>query len=49
MPTHDISTTNFGLTRTDADNLYTWGQTAAHAFFTDPKQQSYLNSFGKTL
>jgi NTE family protein len=49
IPTHDISTTNFGLTRTDADNLYTWGQTAAHTFFTDPKQQSYLNSFGKTL
>lgn len=49
IPTHSISTTNFGLTRTDADNLYTWGQTAAHAFFTDPEQQSYLNSFGKAL
>jgi NTE family protein len=49
IPTHSISTTNFGLTRTEADNLYTWGQTAAHAFFTDPEQQSYLNSFGKTV
>jgi NTE family protein len=49
IPTHGISTTNFGLARSDADNLYSWGQTAAHAFFTDPEQQSYLNSFGKTV
>jgi hypothetical protein len=49
IPTHDISTTNFGLTRADADNLYSWGQAAAHAFFTNPEQQAYLNSFGKTV
>jgi NTE family protein len=49
IPTHDISTTNFGLSSSDAANLYTWGETAAHSFFIDPKQQSYLNSFGKTL
>jgi NTE family protein len=47
IPTHNISTTNFGITRTDADNLYSWGKTAAHAFFTDAKQASYLNEFGK--
>src|SRR5229473_953333 len=35
-----ISTTNFALTRTAADNLHSWGETAAHAFFTDPKQAS---------
>ena len=49
IPTHSISTTNFGLTRADADNLYSWGQAAAHTFFTAKEQQSYLNSFGKTL
>lgn len=49
IPTHDISTTNFGLPRSDADNLYTWGETAAHAFFSNPSQQDYLNSFGKAL
>src|SRR5229473_614644 len=42
-----ISTTNFGLTRTAADNLHSCGETAAHAFFTDPKQASYLNEFAK--
>jgi NTE family protein len=49
IPTHDISTTNFGLTEADANNLYTWGDSNAHAFFTDQKQQDYLNSFGKTV
>jgi NTE family protein len=49
IPTHAISTTNFGLTKADADDLYTWGEAAASSFFNDPKQQEYLNSFGKTL
>lgn len=49
IPTHDIATTNFGLTRTDADNLYGWGQDAAHAFFTAPDQLAYLNSFGERV
>jgi NTE family protein len=49
IPTHSISTTNFGLTHADADNLYSWGQTAAHSFFTAKEQQEYLNSFGKSL
>jgi NTE family protein len=49
IPTHDISTTNFGLSKTDADNLYSWGQAAATAFFADPEQRQYLNSFGKPV
>jgi NTE family protein len=49
VPTHEISTTDFGLTRAEADSLYAWGVNAAHDFFTAPDQQAYLNSFGKTL
>ena len=49
VPTHQISTTDFGLTRAEADSLYAWGVNAAHDFFTAPDQQAYLNSFGKTL
>ena len=49
IPTHAISTTNFGLTKEDADNLYQWGNEAAHTFFTDPAQKSYLNLFGQAI
>ena len=49
VPTHQISTTDFGLTRAEADSLYAWGVNAAHDFFTAPDQRAYLNSFGKTL
>ena len=49
IPTHQISTTDFGLTRAQADSLYAWGVNAAHDFFTAPDQQAYLNSFGKSL
>lgn len=49
IPTHEISTTDFGLTKADADALYGWGENAAHDFFTAPDQQAYLNSFGQTL
>jgi NTE family protein len=49
IPTHQIATTDFGLTRGEADDLYHWGEQAAHAFFTNPDQQAYLNSFGKTV
>lgn len=48
IPTHAISTTNFDLSRTDASNLYSWGETAAQNFFRDPKQQTYIHSFGKS-
>ena len=49
IPTHAISTTNFNLSQSDAADLYGWGEAAASAFFTDPKQQDYLNAFGKTV
>ena len=49
IPTHQISTTDFGLTKADADALYAWGTNAAHDFFTAPDQQAYLKSFGHTL
>lgn len=45
IPTHGISTTNFGLSEEDAHNLYLWGQEAATAFFRAPEQREYLNSF----
>jgi NTE family protein len=49
IPTHEISTTDFGLKRSEADSLYAWGLNAAHDFFTAPDQVAYLNSFGETL
>jgi NTE family protein len=49
IPTHAIATTDFGLTRAEADDLYAWGLEAAHAFFAAPDQQTYLNSFGKAV
>jgi NTE family protein len=49
IPTHQISTTDFGLTKAEADSLYAWGVNAAHDFFTAPDQVAYLNSFGQTL
>jgi NTE family protein len=49
IPTHQVSTTNFGLSKAEAANLYDWGEHAAHAFFASPEQRAYLNSFGKTV
>ena len=49
IPTHSVATTDFGLTREKADNLYGWGRQAAEAFFNEPEQQKYLNSFGKAV
>jgi NTE family protein len=49
IPTHDVRTTDFGLSSEQASSLYSWGEGAAHAFFTAPQQEAYLNSFGKTL
>jgi hypothetical protein len=49
IPTHQISTTDFGLTKAEADSLYGWGLNAAHDFFSSSDQQAYLNAFGKTL
>jgi NTE family protein len=49
IPTLGVPTTDFNLSRTDADQLYQSGLSSAHAFFTDPDQQSYMNSFGQSL
>jgi NTE family protein len=49
IPTHGISTTDFGLTRGDADDLYRWGLEAARVFFTAAGQLAYLNSFGERV
>lgn len=49
IPTHNISTTDFKLTRKEADDLYSWGEAAASGFFTDPNQLAYLNAFSKAV
>jgi NTE family protein len=49
IPTHSVSTTNFNLTQEEAQSLYGWGKDAATAFFNDPAQKSYLNSFGQAV
>jgi NTE family protein len=49
IPTHSISTTDFGLSKQQADDLYGWGKSAASTFFSDPNQRQYLNSFGKPV
>ena len=49
IPTHAISTTDFNLTQENAQSLYGWGKDAATAFFNDPAQKSYLNSFGQAV
>ena len=46
LPTHHISTTNFNLTKEDADNLYQWGYDAAATFFQAAAQKAYINSLG---
>jgi NTE family protein len=49
IPTHGIRTTDFKLSAADAADLYQWGLDAASAFFTNPDQRSYANSFGDGL
>jgi NTE family protein len=49
IPTRSISTTNFGLSTQDAADLYSWGEAAAAAFFSEPTQRQYLNSFGTPI
>jgi NTE family protein len=48
IPTHSISTTDFNLSPENAAALYTWGKEAASAFFQDPAQRAYLNTFGQS-
>jgi NTE family protein len=49
IPTHNVSTTDFGLSVARASDLYSWGNSAAAAFFEDPQQIEYMNSFGERL
>jgi hypothetical protein len=49
IPTHGVKTTNFALTKDEANDLYGWGEQAAATFFNDPAQQAYLNTFGETV
>ena len=49
IPTHAISTTDFNLSQENAQALYGWGKDAASAFFQDPAQKTYLNSFGQAV
>jgi NTE family protein len=49
IPTHDVQTTDFNLTKDRADALYEWGNDAAKTFFLSGDVQTYLNSFGKTV
>jgi NTE family protein len=47
IPTHDVKTTDFNLTRALAEDLYGWGYDEAKAFFESGEQQEYLNTFGQ--
>ena len=49
IPTFGVATTDFNLSAADADQLYTSGLDSAHAFFTNPSQTAYINSFGRSL
>ena len=49
LPTHSVQTTNFNLSKTEAKNLFSWGEDAATRFFKAKPQQTYINSFGKKL
>lgn len=49
IPTLGVATTDFNLSAADADQLYASGKGSAHAFFTDPNQRTYMNSFGRAL
>jgi NTE family protein len=46
IPTRDVATTDFGLTRKRADDLYRWGYEEGRRFFRE--QREYVNSFGES-
>ncbi len=48
IPTLGVATTDFNLSAADAEGLYGSGLSSAHAFFTSPSQQAYVNSFGES-
>jgi NTE family protein len=45
IPTRNIGTTDFGLSRENADNLFKWGVERAETFFTSPDVREYLDEF----
>jgi len=50
IPTHSISSTEFAISKADADSLFAWGEVAAHDFFSSPTRPSYyLNEFGTAV
>ena len=42
IPTHDVKTTNFDLTRAEADALYGWGYDETTVFFRSPDTRAYV-------
>jgi hypothetical protein len=46
IPTLGVATTDFNLSAEDATALYRSGLDTTCAFFTNPSQQAYMNSFG---
>ena len=42
IPTHDVKTINFELTKEEADGLYRWGYEETKQFFASPETQEYL-------
>jgi NTE family protein len=49
IPTLGVATTDFNLSPDDAAALYSSGLDTTRAFFSNPSQQAYINSFGHPL
>jgi hypothetical protein len=49
IPTRDIGSLDFSLSRADVERLYRWGYEEARRFFEGQPQRDYVNSFGATL
>jgi NTE family protein len=45
IPTRSIGTTDFGLSKADADHLYQWGVEAAEHFFESDETKAHLADF----
>lgn len=45
IPTRSIGTTDFGLSKDDAQRLYKWGTEAAERFFSDDDTKKHLAAF----
>jgi NTE family protein len=44
IPTRDVKTINFELTKAEADDLYRWGYEETKTFFASPETQAYLRT-----